>query len=417
MFRPYRQLAGVPRLASLLTWSLAGRLYITGTGLALSFLIAGWTSSYAVAGVVGGALTLGQGVAGPLRGRAADRSPASRLLLFSSLAYGAGLLGLALLPGAFPPSGWPVAAVLALVTGVFLPPATQIGRAVWPRITQGPAREALYTVEATLQELMFVVGPVLTATVVAVLGPRTAVLGIAGYAVLGSCGFALALRRVGLDVPPPPEQAHLGRRRSLLTVPGVLPSVLLAMCLVGALVSTDLVMVAWARDQGRPELAGVLGAVWAVGSTIGGLVVGGFAGRPRLALRLLLAALGVLALVPALPPLLTPSSPWLIGAILLVGGTAIAPSFAAANSRLSELSPADRRGEAFGWQSTAITAGSSLVLPLSGGLLDRSGPAAGVACAAGVALLAALLALAVPRAANQDLAMAEVGGADDTLTA
>lgn len=418
MLRPYRQLAGVPRLPSLLSWSLAGRLYITGTGLAVSFLIAGWTSSYAVAGVVGGALTLGQGVAGPLRGRAADRSSASRLLLFTAVGYGLGLAALAVLPHLLGPGNWPVAVVIALVTGLFLPPATQIGRAVWPRITQGEAREALYTVEATLQELMFVIGPVLAASAVAVFGPTAAVLGVAVYVVLGSCGFAASLRRAGLDTPPPPvEQVHGVRRRSLLAERGLLASMALVLCLVASLVAVDLVMVAWARGLGFPALAGILGAVWATGSTIGGLIIGGLGGRPRLVPRLAVVAVGMAALIPVLPPLLSPASPWLVGAILLVGGTAIAPSFAAANSRLSALAPEDRRGEAFGWQSTAVTAGSTLALPLCGSLLDHFGPAAGVAGATGFAAAAALFALAVPSARTEitQVTPVKMGGVDDTL--
>ncbi|MBY8852565.1 hypothetical protein K7G98_31790 [Saccharothrix sp. MB29] len=57
MLRPYRELAGVPHLPWLLLWSMLGRTHLPATPLAVSFLMAGWTGSYAVAGVVGGALT------------------------------------------------------------------------------------------------------------------------------------------------------------------------------------------------------------------------------------------------------------------------------------------------------------------------------------------------------------------------
>ncbi|NUU20684.1 MAG: MFS transporter, partial [Streptomycetaceae bacterium] len=96
MLRPYRELAAAPRLLSVLLWSIVGRAHLPATPLAVSFLIAGWTGSYASAGVVGGALTLGLGVAGPVRGRAADRSPAGRLLLVTASGYGVGIVVLGL---------------------------------------------------------------------------------------------------------------------------------------------------------------------------------------------------------------------------------------------------------------------------------------------------------------------------------
>ena len=50
----------------------------------------------------------------------------------------------------------------------------------------------------------------------------------------------------------------------------------------------------------------------------------------------------------------------------------------------------------FGWAATAVTAGSSLALPVAGWLLDRAGAAAAAGGAAVLATAATLLALAVP---------------------
>jgi MFS family permease len=172
--------------------------------------------------------------------------------------------------------------------------------------------------------------------------------------------------------------------------------IVLWMCLIGAVLSVDMVVVAWARNQGMPQLAGVLGAVWATGSAVGGLVAGGLAGAPKLALRTAGLAGGLALLVPVLPPVLDPSSPWLVGAVLMVGGAAIAPTLAACNSRLGVLAPEYRRAEVAGWVAAAATAGSSMALPAAGALLDQVGPAASAAGAALLAAIAALLALRVP---------------------
>lgn len=393
----YRDLAAVPRLPSLLGWALAGRLHMPAMPIAVTFLVTGWTGSYAIAGAVVAAFTVGGAVAGPIRGRMADRRQASRLLVVSASGYALGLTVLALLPG----WAWPASPVVALLAGLCMPPVPQLARSTWPRIAHGPVRQVLYTAEATLQELLYVIGPILAAGTVALVSARAATVLAAAIALGGSAGFAVAIRRAGLDLPvgdaetdptpvPGPQATLLGRR-GLLTMLGV------SMALVGALVTVDLVIVAWSRDVGRPALAGVLTAVWAIGSLAGGVIAGAFVRPPRLTRRLLGTWLGVSAVVPVLPPVLDPSSPWLIGAVLLVGGAAIAPTFAATIGKLSELAPAERRGEAFGWQSTANTAGMAVSTPIAGFLLDHYGHAVGVGAAAAACAAAMLLSLRVPR--------------------
>ncbi|WP_307868205.1 MFS transporter [Umezawaea beigongshangensis] len=396
MLRPYRQLAGVPHLPLLLVWTLLGRLHAPGTLLALSFLVAGWTGSYAIAGLVGGALVVGLGIAGPLRGRVADRSPASRLLAITAVLYAAGLATVAVLPSLLPSGAWPVAVAVGFATGLVTPPVAQIGRAAFPRLATGDAREAAFTVEASLQELLYVVGPALTAAAVAFADARVAVWLCAALALLGTAGFLVALRRSGTDQPVARPE-HEPRHRSLVRDPALVAALIVSSCLVASLIAVDVVLIAWARDQGRPGLAGVLAGVWAVGSVVGGLVAGGFTGTPNLTRRVLLTAIGVAALVPVLPPVLEPS-PWLVGAVLLVSGATIAPAIATTTSRIGGLAPDGRAAEAFGWMVTATTAGSALAQPLSGALLDSVGPAAAAGAAALAGVGATLVALRVPPA-------------------
>lgn len=390
VLRPYRELAAIPHLPRLLLWSMVGRIHLPGTPLAVSFLIAGWTGSYAVAGVVGGALTLGMGVAGPLRGRAADRSPAGRLLLVTSAGYGVGIAVLGVLPAVLPGSAWPVAVVVGFVTGSFTPPVTAMSRASFPRLATGPAQSAVYTVEASMQEVMYIVSPALAATVVAVWNAQAALWLSGALAVFGALGFGGALRRAGLDKPVAREVKPGGR--TLLRDGSLVLALVTALFMVASLVSIDMVIIAWARDLGSPGMAGVLTAVWGIGSVLGGLIAGGFAGQARFTRRMLVMALGIAPLVLVLPPVREPSSAWLIGLVLGVGGMAIAPAIAANNQRISGLAPDDRKAEAFGWMGTFTTAGSALALPVAGSLLDHSGPAAAAGASAAAAFVGALLA-------------------------
>jgi len=393
---PYRQLAAVPHLAAVLGWGLFGRLHLTCTSIALTFLVAEWTGSYAIAGVVVAATALGWGVGGPMRGRAADRGEPSRQLLITGVVYAAGMTAIALLPA----GAWPLAAVLAFGTGLAVPAAGQISRALYPRMASGQVLHAAYTVEATLQELLFILGPMAAAITVAVAGPRAAVGLCAALALLGAIGFAVVLRRGGLRAaaprpprPPPGEHGH-GR---LLAVPGLAAAIGVSLLMVAAFTAVDLALVGWARERGTPALAGTLIATWAIGSLIGGFVSGGITGRraPRLWLRTAALAAGIGALTLTMPPVTDGASPLLIAAVLVVGGTAIAPVAATSNANIGLLAPGHRRSEAFGWLATARTTGSALAAPGAGALLDAAGPAAATAAATLLALAAAALAATV----------------------
>ncbi len=396
---PYRRILATPHLTGLLAWSLLGRLHFTGTALAMTFLVAGWTGSYTIAGVVTAALTVGMAIGAPLRGRSIDRRPAGPVLLLTATLYTLGIMAIAVLPT----WAWPAAPVLALVSGMVSPPVNSVSRVTWARLPDAVARESTFAVESTLTEVLFVIGPMLAAILVAVVNARVAVATCGGLALFGAAGFVVVLRRSGLagrpaDLPAV-DQATTSRPGSVLRAPGLLPVLGVTLLLVAALASVDMVLVAWARDRGTPGMAGVLAAVWAVGSAVGGVLLAARLGRQRFALRVAATAGGLALLVPVLPPVDANPQPWLICTVLVIGGMAIAPTFATSTSRLASVTPADRRGEAFGWLTTASTTGGAAAAPVVGAILDRAGPAPAAALAALLVGVAALLARTVPRPA------------------
>ena len=402
----YRRLFAVPHVKSLLVWSLIARFYTPGLMIAVTFLVQGWTGSYTLAGLVAGAFTLGMALVGPLRGRMADRGGGDRLVLVCGVVFTVGLTALALLPASL----WWLSMPLALGTGLFGTPANQIVRALWPRLTRGPERQAIYAAEATTQELLFVFSPILTAAVVALAGPRYALLMLGLLGLAGALGFAWALRRAGVTGPASVEHESpdttgtdvsttrpTARRRSLLTSPAL--GLLFVMCLliVSGVVGMDLVIVAWANELNAPRYVMVLASVWALGSLVGGAVAGGLKGAPRLPLRAFGAAAGLTLLVPFVPPITHLPTPLLITPLLFVSGLALAPTLAAVMGRLGDTAPSHRRAEAFGWMATAMSTGGALAGPLTGALVDSNGIAGGVLGAVGLVTLAAVLTLFLRR--------------------
>ena len=381
-------------------WSLTARFYMPGLMIAVTFLVEGWTGSYTLAGLVAGAFTLGMALVGPLRGRMADRGGTDRLVLVCGVVFCVGLTGLALLPASL----WWTAIPLALLTGLFGTPANQVVRALWPRLTHGPERQAVYAAEATAQELLFIFSPILTAGVVALAGPREALLLLSALSLAGALGFALALRRAGVTGPAPVEKDNDNKDtdqperpwRSLLRHPGLLALFLMSFLTVGGIIGVDLAIVAWANELNAPQYVMVLASVWALGSLVGGMIAGSLRGTPHLFRRSAGAALGLWALVPFLPPITHLPSPLLITPLLFLSGLTLAPTLAAAMGRLGDLAPSHRRAEAFGWLATALGTGGALAGPLVGGLIDGFGVAGGVGGAALVVGGGAMLTLFVP---------------------
>src|SRR3712207_9165037 len=61
-----------------------------------------------------------------------------------------------------------------------------------------------------------------------------------------------------------------------------------------------------------------------------------------------------------LAPLAAASNPWVLGALLCLGGTAIAPTLTVQNSLVGALAPAHATTEAFTWLSTMATGASAV---------------------------------------------------------
>lgn len=397
----------VPQLRVLLPLSLLGRAHQSALPIALTFSLTDWLGSFTKVGLATGVLAVGQGVAGPLRGRLADRGSASRLLFTSGLGYGAGLTGVLLVTRLLPSSAWLVVLVVLFGAGLVLPPVGQISRSVWPRIAQGGAREAVFSLDATGYALVALGGPLLASGLVAAFNGAAAVLACVVLAVGSSIGFGLALRRFELD-----QGMDSGRTRektgprepSLLRNSAFFRALLLSFGLIAVLYSVDLSLVSWGEDLGKPGTAGILVALWSLGSLVGGVVVSGLSRKPSMGVYITWLAVGIGALALLMPPVTASPSIGLLAVVVLLSGSAVAPSVAAGNTSIGLLAPEHRRAEAFGWLNTATTGGAALSLPVNGLLLDRLGPSAGLGFGAVIAVLAAVLGFRLPHAKLADRA-------------
>lgn len=226
-------------------------------------------------------------------------------------------------------------------------------RALYPRLLGGePALvQGAFALDSVLTETIFIVGPLLTALLVALVAPGAA-LAVSGAAVVaGTLALLAVLPReergaAGSDEAP---RDLLGALRS----PG-LRTLIGAMLPVGvALGALEVALPAFAGHEGRRELAGVLLAVWSLGSAAGGLAYGARPRRRPLARVHLTVAL----LLPAfLAPLVLAGSPFAMGLLLVPAGIFIAPLIATRNELAGVVRSGSMRrvAAAVGEGSTAV---------------------------------------------------------------
>jgi predicted MFS family arabinose efflux permease len=163
----------------------------------------------------------------------------------------------------------------------------------------------------------------------------------------------------------------------------------------------EVTTVAFADERGATGRSGLLLAVWAAGSLISGVVTGAIAWRRGPVVRL---RIGAAALIVAMAPLTLIDSMVLLGAVLFVGGFAIAPTLIATMSLAERSVPPSRLTEGMAFLHTGIVAGVAPGAALSGIVVDASGASSAylVSVAAGAVALLASLATRAPAAALSD---------------
>lgn len=368
--------------------SVVGRLSLGMSGFALLLLVKDTTGSYAAAGLVSACYALAFGVFGPSRARSADRRGPVRVLLLTAALHPLALVALVLLAVSDLPT-W-VLVLPAVLGGATVPPLGPVMRAIWGTLLVGPQRATAYSLESVVIELCFVLGPLLTALLAATIDPAAAVLAAAALAVAGALWMA-ATPVVRAVVPV--EAATRGRTGPLAS-PAVRALLLTVVGIGVGFGAIEVALPAYVEAEGaRPASAGILLAVWSLGSIVGGLVYGGLhlVTPHRRQLPVLVGALAVGALLPLLA-----GGPVLMGLALFAYGLAIAPFTACNAVLLGEAAPPGTVTEAFAWSSSMIFGGAALGSGLAGVLVERSGPTAGLAVTAvagGLSLVAAIAGL------------------------
>jgi predicted MFS family arabinose efflux permease len=186
---------------------------------------------------------------------------------------------------------------------------------------------------------------------------------------------------------PPTPAPH----RSRLAAPALVVLLPVYVFLGAMFVAIDLSTVAFAAHFGLKPLAGLVLAVYALGSGTGGLWYGTRTWKApawqRLAVTLSMTVAGVCTFG-AMPNLAV------LTIVIFVSGLTIAPTLIAGYSLLEAQALPGRTTEAMAWLSTGISVGVAVGATAAGFILDAFGPRWGYAFAAACGVVAVLLCLA-----------------------
>lgn len=382
----YGELLSTPGLARIYASSVLARMPLGFGTLAIVLVVRDATGSFSLAGLAAGAELLAVALSAAPLGRLVDRHGQARVLLPLAVFNAAALAGLALAAVL----GAPDWAFLPLAfLGGIMPPVSACHRSLLASVLTGDRLQVAYGLESVVQEAMYTGGPLLVAAAVAVGGPEDALFAGAAFVLVGTILFARSELSREWRAP-----AVDRRRGGALRAPIVRLLAVYGLLAGSGFGAFEVAVVAFAREHGEPDSAGILLALWAIGSLSGGLWYGARSWRRPAALRFgEVAAAMALAFVPAIfaPSVLA------LAPLMLLAGAAIAPMASLVYLLLGELAPEGMVTESFTWLNTAFPIGIGAGAALSGVVVDGPGARAGIFLACVGPALAALLALGTRR--------------------
>lgn len=331
--------------------------------------------SYGAAGLVLAALSIGQAIAGPLTSRLMGRWGMRPVITGTIVVCAFAVSVIALVPMTIP-----VTMGVALVAGLTMPPIQPAVRTIYPKMVNSKQLTPLFSLDASAQEIIWVVGPVITTFTATQIGTIEGILLAVAFLVGGGAWF-LSSPELG-RVRIPRSRKRLG---AVLSKPPVLLATIVGFLLVATCAAIEAGVVA-SFGHGGAE-AGIVLAVFAVGSLVGGLALGHVGIGPwALAQRMLVVFVGTAIAAVSL-------NVWWLAAFLFLAGVGIAPALAVMFSIVSSSVRFSETAEAYGWVGTGQLIGAAVGSALAGFLIDAQGPTGAFVVAAGLALVGFLVPL------------------------
>ncbi|MER6627486.1 MFS transporter [Streptomyces sp. NPDC000987] len=378
---PYRALFAAPGSLGFSAAGLVGRMPLSMMGIGVVTMISQITGRYGLAGALSATIALAAAAIGPQISRLVDLHGQRRVLRPATLVALTAAAGL-LLAAYF---GWPDWVLFVCAAGIgSVPSLGAMVRARWAALYRGtPQLHTAYSFESVVDELCFIIGPIISIGLSTAWFPEAGPLLAACFLAAGV--FWLTAQRA-TEPAPHPREHHGGGTALRSPALQVLVATFVA---TGAIFgAVDVVTVAFADERGHKGAASVVLALYAAGSCLAGIVFGLLRPKGAPARRWLL---GVCATAVSMIPLLLVGNLPFLAVALFVSGLSIAPTMITTMSLVEEHVPRAQSTEGMTWVSTGLAVGVALGSSVAGWVIDAAGARAGY----GVPAVSGAVAVAV----------------------
>ena len=378
MSNPYKAIFIAPGAKGFATAAFVARLPVAMAPIGIVTMLSQNRGEYWLAGAVAATFALANAIAAPQISRLVDRLGQYRLLVpTTALSVVAFTLLMIAAHQRWP--SWTL-----FVTALFaasMPSISAMVRARWTELFRDrPELSTAFAFESAADELVYIAGASLSVGLSVALFAEAGVL--ASTVLLGLGTTAFVMQR-GTE-PPLRRSERASASSAILLRPVQL--ITLAMVFVGAIFATaEVSIVALTRELGNPDAASFVIGVYASGSFIVGVIIGGLKLRAALH-RQLFVAIGAL-LMTTVPLLLADTVP-LLALTIFLSGIAVSPTFITAFGLVEQRVPPAVLTEGVTWVGTGIGIGMALGAFLSGWVVDTFGARNGFWLSVGAATAA-----------------------------
>ncbi|PYY36626.1 MULTISPECIES: MFS transporter [unclassified Curtobacterium] len=391
----YGSLLKTPGVGRVIAAQLTARFPFGMLSLAYLLHVEHIFHSYGAAGLVLATTSVGQALAGPLTSRWMGSWGMRPVLVLTSIVafVTMGVIAFFVMPL------WAYV-VIGFVGGLAVPPVQPAVRTIYPKMVTSKQLTPLFSLDASAQELIWVAGPVITTFVATQIGTVEAIVVAMAFLLVGGAWFIASPELGRVRIPRSKRAFGVVMKR-----PSVVVATLTGLLLIGACAAVE-ASVTSVFGEGSPN-AGIVLAVFAIGSLIGGLALGH---RPisknTLWLRMTIVFVGLVLAVG------NPTFWWLCIA-LVIAGAGIAPALAVMFGSVSATVKFSDTAEAYGWMGTGQLIGAAGGSAVAGFLIDSNGPSGGLMVGAVMAAAGVVLPLAM-RSWLPDLRGRDVSPIPDT---
>ena len=372
LFSTYSQLFKTPGAARIASAGFIARMPIAMDTIAIILFVHSVDKRYSIAGALTGVAALTTVISIPLWAKAADHLGQRRVLLTAvPIRVSAFITFILLVKNGAPIWSWFLAIFIAESASLSVGSMT---RRRWMHMIDKKDSHLLstsYVFESFLDEMIYIIGPVITTAVVTAIAPMAGIiLGIIFLLI----GAPLIAFHSNSDPGIHPRESGVKAKSVMRN--RKLQAVAIPLTIAGGSFSAiNISVVAFADERGMKSAAGLLLGVWALGGAVSAIINGAIRWKISHGARYLGYILGMTTIAFTFPFI---DNFYLLGAALFLQGMCIAPLLPNGLSLITGSVSESQMTQAISLATAGIPLTGALASFMAGQMIDNSGARAGL---------------------------------------